>query len=88
MEIHPGQYIHILKYNEDRGAIDGHQYNCLVKWNNINKVQSWINFSALSLRNSTPIKAFAQTNKIIDKMPFFHLACVRARQKLKLLGYR
>jgi hypothetical protein len=29
--------IKMLKYNEDRGAIDGHQYNCLVEWNNINR---------------------------------------------------
>jgi hypothetical protein len=51
------QCIMTLKYNEDRGAKDGHQRNCLVEWNNVNKTQSCINFSALSLSNPIPIIA-------------------------------
>jgi hypothetical protein len=43
------QCIKMLKYNEDRGATDVHKRNCLVKWNNVNKTQSWINFLHLVL---------------------------------------
>jgi hypothetical protein len=67
------QYINMLKYNEDRRANNGHQCNCLVEWNNVNKTQSSINFSALSLSNPIPIISFARTNKVLDKMSFRHL---------------
>jgi hypothetical protein len=43
-----------------------------VEWNNINKTQSWITFSALSLSNPTPIIPFTQKNQVIDNMSFCH----------------
>jgi hypothetical protein len=33
------QCIKMLKYNQNRGAIDGHKYNCLVEWNKIKNTQ-------------------------------------------------
>jgi hypothetical protein len=34
------QFSKMLEYNEEREAIDGHRYNCLVEWKDINKTQS------------------------------------------------
>jgi hypothetical protein len=44
-----------------------------VEWNDVNKNKSWLNYFALSLSNPKPIISFARNNKLLDKMPFFHL---------------
>jgi hypothetical protein len=38
-----------------------------------NKSQSWVNFFALSLSNSTRIVLFGRNYNLLDKMPFQHL---------------
>jgi hypothetical protein len=59
----------MIEYNQYREAGDEHQHNCLVEWKNINKIQSWVNFFALSLGNPTPIIKFARANNALHKMP-------------------
>jgi hypothetical protein len=63
----------MLEYNEDRKASGEHQLNCLVGWKTINKTQSWVNFSAMSLNNPTSIIAFAIAISVLNKMPYCHL---------------
>jgi hypothetical protein len=60
----------VIKYCEDSGMDMSTNHNCLVEWNDINKSQSWVNFFALSLRNPTPIIAFARKHNLLDKMAF------------------
>jgi ribonuclease P protein component len=48
-------------------------HNCLVEWNDINKLQPWVNFFALSLNNPTPIIWFARKRNLLDKMSFQQL---------------
>jgi hypothetical protein len=62
----------MFEYHEYREGNDGYYLNCLVEWRNIDKIQSWMNFLALSLRNPTTIIYFARSNNILLKMPLLH----------------
>jgi hypothetical protein len=63
----------LLKYCEEKGVDSNTSHKCLVERNDKNKSHLWVNFSALSLSNSTPIISFARNNKYLDKIPFCHI---------------
>jgi hypothetical protein len=62
----------VVEYHK-KGDVNSSNHKCLVEWNDINKTESWVNYFALSLSNPKPIISFARNNKLLDKMPFFHL---------------
>jgi hypothetical protein len=65
--------VEILKHCEEKDPNKIVQPKCLVKWNDPNKLQSWVNFFALYLSNPTPVISFSKEHKLLDKLPFCHL---------------
>jgi hypothetical protein len=63
----------VVNYCKEKGDIISSNHKCLVKWNDINKTKSWVNYIALSLSNPKPIISFARNNNLLDKMTFCHL---------------
>jgi hypothetical protein len=56
----------VLKYCEEKGMNTTTNHKCLVKWSDINKSQSWVNFFALSLSDPTPIISFARNQNLLN----------------------
>jgi hypothetical protein len=69
------EYCKVVHYRKQKGDVNSSNHKCLVKWNDINKTNSWVNydFIALSLSNPKPIISFARKNNLLHKMPFCHL---------------
>jgi hypothetical protein len=63
----------ILKYSDEKGVDGNTSHNYLVEWNDMNKRKSWVNFFALSLRNSLPNISFACKKEYLENMHFCHL---------------
>jgi hypothetical protein len=63
----------VVDYCKEKGDVNSSNHKYLVEWNDINKTKSWVNYFALSLRNSKPIISFARNNNLLHKMPFCHL---------------
>jgi hypothetical protein len=65
----------VVDFYKEKGDISSSNHNCLVvvKWNDINKTKSLVNYFALSLSNPKPIIVFARKNNLLNKIPFCHL---------------
>jgi hypothetical protein len=63
----------MLKYCEEIGINTTTNHKGLVEWNDINKLQSWANFFALSLSDPTPVILFARSQNLLHRIPFCHL---------------
>jgi NAD-specific glutamate dehydrogenase len=63
----------VVDYFKEKGDVNSSNHKCLVKWNDINNSNSWMNYFASSLSNPKSIISFAMNNNLLDKMPFCHL---------------
>jgi hypothetical protein len=63
----------VVNHCKEKRDVNSSNHKCLVKWNDINKIKSWVNYFALSLSNPKPIISFSRYNNLLGKMPFFRL---------------
>jgi hypothetical protein len=63
----------VVDYCKEKRDVNSSIHKSLVEWNDINKTNSWVNYSALSLIYPNSIISFARNNNLLDKMPFCHL---------------
>jgi hypothetical protein len=55
--------VKILNYSEEKDSSNSVQYKCQGEWNDLNKLQSCVNFFALCLSNPTPVISFVREYK-------------------------
>jgi hypothetical protein len=63
----------VVDYCKEKRDVNSSNRKYLVKWNDVNKTKSWVNYFALSFSNPKPIISFANINNLLDKMHFCHL---------------
>jgi hypothetical protein len=63
----------VVNYYKQKGEFNSSNHKCLVKWNDINKTKSWVNYFALSLSIPKSIISSVRNNNLLDKIPFCHL---------------
>jgi hypothetical protein len=45
----------VVDYYKEKGDVRSSNHKCLVEWNDVNPIKSWVNYFALSLSNLKPI---------------------------------
>jgi hypothetical protein len=78
----------VVDYCKEKGDVNSSNHKCLVEWNDINKIKSWVNYFALSLSNPTPMISLERNNNLLEKMHFVtSLSTIRQTRQYILQGY-